>query len=250
VVAEFAVQFDADGRSPHLQGDGHGGTPTYEWIEDYATPGAASCNAPTNQLPGVGGEVSATGDGVAIGLGDGALWIWNVAAEHLPGAIQVTDYFHTLQHLNHLAEAAVPADDDAAHQWLAERRAELDHGDIEALLDAAQQVDADAAQRLEINKAANYFEVNRERMRYSRFCAMGLFVGSGTVEAGCKSLVAQRLKQSGMRWRVRGGAAIIRLRCQEASNRWEELWAREIAGFNSRIHGKLITCSMMSLGSW
>ena len=159
-----------------------------------------------------------------IVLGDGAPWIWNVAAEHLPRATQITDYFHTLQHLNLLAEVALPADDDAAHQWLAKRRAELDRGDIEALLDAAQQIDADADQRLEINKAANYFEVNRERMRYSRFRGMGLFVGSGTVEAGCKSLIAQRLKQSGMRWRVRGAAAIISLRCQEASNRWEEIW--------------------------
>ncbi|EQD59136.1 hypothetical protein B1A_10540, partial [mine drainage metagenome] len=90
--------------------------------------------------------------------------------------------------------------------------------------DAAQQVDAEAAQRSEIDKASNYFQVNRERMRYSRFREMGLFVGSGTVEAGCKSVVAQRLKLSGMRWRVRGAAAIISLRCQAASDRWEELW--------------------------
>jgi hypothetical protein len=157
-------------------------------------------------------------------LGDGAPWIWNLADEHLPRSIQIVDYYHTLEHLHQLARLATPAGDEAAHEWLAARVSDLKRGDIEALLDAAQQVDAEAAQRLEINKASNYFEVNRERMRYARFRELGLFVGSGTVEAGCKSLVAQRLKQSGMRWTVRGAAAIISLRCQVASDRWEEVW--------------------------
>ena len=157
-------------------------------------------------------------------LGDGAPWIWNLADEHLPRAVQVTDFYHTLQHVHQLARLAMPADDEAAHEGLAARVTDLKRGDIEALLDAAQQVDAEAVQRREIDKASNYFQVNRDRMRYSRFREMGLFVGSGTVEAGCKSVVAQRLKQSGMRWTVRGAAAIISLRCQEASDRWEEIW--------------------------
>ncbi len=61
-------------------------------------------------------------------------------------------------------------------------------------------------------------------MRYGRFRAPGLFVGSGVVEAGCKTLVSQRLKQSGMRWTVRGAESIINLRCAEASGRWDEVW--------------------------
>ena len=120
---------------------------------------------------------------------------------------------------------AIPAGDEVAREWLAAQVTNLKRGDIEALLDAAQQVDADAAQRCEIDKASNYFHVNRERMRYSRLRERGLFVGRGVVEADCKSLVAQRLKQAGMRWKVRGAAAIISLSCQEASDRWEEIWS-------------------------
>jgi hypothetical protein len=63
-------------------------------------------------------------------------------------------------------------------------------------------------------------------MRYARFRELGVFVGSGAVEAGCKSVVAQRLKQSGMRWSTRGAAAVVTLRCQEASgpSRCDEIW--------------------------
>ncbi len=61
-------------------------------------------------------------------------------------------------------------------------------------------------------------------MAYKTFRNAGHFVGSGTVEAGCKALVGQRLKLSGMRWSVRGATGIATLRCLEASDRWEEIW--------------------------
>ncbi len=157
-------------------------------------------------------------------LGDGAPWIWNLAQEQFPRAILITDLYHSIQHLSQLAQVAMPADDEAAHQWHAGRLAELENGDIGALLEAALQVDAGPAQRREIDKACNYFRVNRERMHYADYRRMGLFVGSGNVEAGCKSVVAQRLKLSGMRWRIGGATAIIALRCLDASNRWEEIW--------------------------
>ena len=63
-------------------------------------------------------------------------------------------------------------------------------------------------------------------MRYARFRDLGMFVGSGAVEAGCKAVIGQRLKLSGMRWSVPGATGIATLRCQEASNRWEQIWQR------------------------
>jgi hypothetical protein len=60
-------------------------------------------------------------------------------------------------------------------------------------------------------------------MRYHWFRSRGLFVGSGVVEAGCKSVIGQRLKQSGMHWTVNGADAIITLRCTEASSQWEAI---------------------------
>ena len=61
-------------------------------------------------------------------------------------------------------------------------------------------------------------------MRYAYFRDRGMFVGSGAVEAGCKAIIGQRLKLSGMRWSVRGATGILTLRCQQASNRWHQIW--------------------------
>ena len=69
-----------------------------------------------------------------------------------------------------------------------------------------------------------YFEKNKERMRYADFKKRGLFVGSGVMEAGCRTVVGQRLKQSGMHWTVSGANNIIALRCSLLSNRWEDFW--------------------------
>jgi hypothetical protein len=80
-----------------------------------------------------------------------------------------------------------------------------------------------------VRKAQGYFETNAARMRYARFRRQGLFVGSGVVEAGCKTIVGLRLKQSGMRWTVRGANAILALRCADLSGRWEEFWEARAA---------------------
>ena len=67
-------------------------------------------------------------------------------------------------------------------------------------------------------------ENNAHRMRYKHFRSLGMFVGSGAVEAGCRAVIGQRLKLSGMHWSVPGATGILTLRCQEASGRWEEIW--------------------------
>jgi len=159
-----------------------------------------------------------------IVIGDGAPWIWNLAAEHLPGAVETVDLYHARQHLHDLGALVAPALGAEGPAWLAERLAELDRGDIEALLAATRGLGLDAGTAVEVEKALGYFETDRERMRYARFRGLGLFVGSGAVEAGCRAVVAQRLKLSGMRWTVRGAAAILSLRCEDASGRWDAVW--------------------------
>ena len=81
-----------------------------------------------------------------------------------------------------------------------------------------------------IRKAIDYFQTNRERMRYAPFRDQGLFVGSGVMEAGGKTIMGQRLKQSGMRWTVRWANEIIALRCCQLSGRWEEFWEARAVG--------------------
>ena len=72
---------------------------------------------------------------------------------------------------------------------------------------------------------AEYFDTNRDRMRYPQFRKKNLFVGSGVIEAGCKTVIGYRLKQSGMFWTVRGANAIIALRCCSISGKFEGYWA-------------------------
>jgi hypothetical protein len=79
------------------------------------------------------------------------------------------------------------------------------------------------------DKAIDYFQTNRQRMRYADFRIQGLFVGSGVIEAGCKTIIGQRLKRSGMHWAVRGANAIMALRCCRMSGRWEEFWENRSA---------------------
>ena len=76
----------------------------------------------------------------------------------------------------------------------------------------------------EVRKTVAFLLTNAHRMRYKSFRDQGLFVGSGVIEAGCKTIIGHRLKQSGMRWTVRGANAIIALRCCQLSGRWEQFW--------------------------
>ena len=70
----------------------------------------------------------------------------------------------------------------------------------------------------------HYLQENKNRMRYAYFRKQGYFVGSGVIEAGCKSIIGARLKQSGMEWTVKGANSIIALRCAILSNRFEDFW--------------------------
>jgi hypothetical protein len=157
-------------------------------------------------------------------LGDGAVWIWNLASEHFPEATQIVDLYHAREHLNDLGRQLAFMLGDASAGWLAERSAELDDGDIDALAAAARVFPLAGVKARERDTALGYFEGNAPRMRYKHFRSCGLFVGSGVVEAGCKSVIGQRLKQSGMHWSQPGATGILTLRCQQASGRWDEIW--------------------------
>ena len=104
----------------------------------------------------------------------------------------------------------------------------LDDGDIQPLVTHLREIaaaHADAADLAqEVLKEAEYFATNADRMRYPEFRVKELFVGSGVVEAGCKSVIGSRLKRSGMFWTVRGANAIIALRCCRIDGRFEEFW--------------------------
>ena len=170
---------------------------------------------------------------IRVVMGDGSHWIWNNADQHFPGAIQIVDLYHAREHLWDLARKLNPADDAAQKRWLMHKLDWLENGKIEKLATALGSL-ADAEQNSELSKAirieAEYFDSNRDRMRYPEFRKKNLFVGSGVIEAGCKTVIGSRLKQSGMFWTVRGANAIIALRCCLLNGELEDYWAiRRIA---------------------
>jgi hypothetical protein len=154
-------------------------------------------------------------------LGDGAAWIRGIASSKFPEATQIVDLYHARQHLHDLAAILEFMLGDQREDWLAARLDDLDHGDIDGICAAARVYPLAGMKKDELDTALGYFEHNAPRMRYKWFRSRGLFVGSGVVEAGCKAVIGQRLKQSGMRWTVAGADAIIALRCREASSQWE-----------------------------
>lgn len=166
---------------------------------------------------------------ITVYLGDGAAWIWENARINFPDAVQILDFYHASEHVGQLAIALLGSGPKAKTQqslWCREMKA----------LSSAPVI-ASAQQQLEerrrelcpeqiqtIEREIGYFSTNAERTRYGYFQAQGYFIGSGVVEAGCKTVVGRRLKQSGMFWSHRGGDDLLALRCMILGPAFSEIW--------------------------
>ncbi len=158
-------------------------------------------------------------------LGDGAPWIWNLVEEHFPGAIQIVDFYHARQHLGELFSQLFPSDPRQRQRWIRRLEKNLDQGQIKQLVARLRSFPPpNETLAALLRTEADYFERNAQRMRYPEFKRQKLFVGSGVVEAGCKTIIGSRLKQSGMFWTVRGANAILALRCNRLSGKFEDYW--------------------------
>jgi hypothetical protein len=157
-------------------------------------------------------------------IGDGAPWIWNLADEHFHGAVQIIDLYHAREHYWDVARAFFD-DKKKMKRWAEKRRKELNDGRVEVVVKAIKRLSPFTEQEKEVwKREIGYFQKNKERMRYGDFKEQGFFVGSGVLEAGCKTVIGQRLKQSGMHWTINGANSIIALRSLLLSNRWEDFW--------------------------
>jgi hypothetical protein len=162
---------------------------------------------------------------IRVVIGDGAEWIWNLVDLHFPGAIQIVDLYHARQHLWDLARQLYLNQDAEQRRWMMIHQDMLDKGDIENLVPAIRSIDSSSPELAEaIRTTANYFETHAKRMRYAEFRRQHLFVGSGVIEAGCKTVIGSRCKQSGMFWTVRAANAILALRCCHLNGRFEDYW--------------------------
>jgi hypothetical protein len=159
-------------------------------------------------------------------MGDGAEWIWNLANQHFPGAVQIVDLYHARQHLWELARRLFPYDEGNQKTWMkVHQKRLLDQGKIEKLVLSLRSLKSANPEVVDkLRTEADYFERNAERMRYPQFRRQHLFVGSGVIEAGCKTVIGSRLKRSGMFWTVSGANSIIAMRCCHLNGRFEDYW--------------------------
>jgi hypothetical protein len=157
-----------------------------------------------------------------IALTDGARYNRTIVQTHFPDAVHIVDLFHAYEHLTAIAQILWGQEAKAPKAW----RDLLEAGDIARLVrKAGKYLPASATSKKAMLKQLGYFEKNAPQMCYAQYREKKFFVGSGVVEAGCRTVIGQRLKQSGMRWSVRGANAIIALRCCILSGRFEDFWA-------------------------
>ena len=161
-------------------------------------------------------------------LGDGARWVWELARINFPEAICVLDYYHACEHLTLLSQALYGEGSALAkkrfRQW---RKALLKDKIPQIIAQAKTDLPTRVQSRKLAQKQIGYFQRNQSRMFYQTFRQAGYFIGSGVVEAGCKTVVGQRLKQSGMLWSRKGASDLLTVRCALLSRWFESFWKHQ-----------------------
>ena len=156
-------------------------------------------------------------------LGDGAAWNWELQRIFFPMSLGIVDFYHAAEHVTQVVDLIedhhAPSGRKRRKRWVKL----LLRGRLDVFLAEARQ--AFPSGKIKAGeKALDYFEKNRHRMRYRYFRERGYFIGSGVVEAACKTIVAQRLKGSGMHWSEQGLSHILSIRTALLSNRYDEFW--------------------------
>ena len=162
-------------------------------------------------------------------LGDGAAWVWENCRLTFPGAVEILDFYHASEHVGELAKALYDTDPTEAATW----RTQWCH-DMKQTSPAAMLIEVTAllaahpewpdSKRAAIQSEVDYLENQASRTRYGEYQAKGFFIGSGVIEAGCKTVIGRRLKQSGMFWSETGAEDLLSLRCQIIGPQFDAVW--------------------------
>ena len=162
--------------------------------------------------------------GKVVVLIDGAAGLENMGRLCFKDCLQIVDFFHAMEHAAQVLEALIgkthPDYKKRRRRW-AKR---LLKDQVQSLIKEARQQGAGQPQAEAVEQALGYFVRNVSRMQYGTFRAAGYFIGSGVVEAGCKTVIGGRCKQSGMFWSESGAENILALRCLHSSRRLEDFW--------------------------
>jgi hypothetical protein len=189
-------------------------------------------------LADVTAVLAARADLVLVKLADGAEDNWTFLSEQMPEGTEIVDFFHAAEHLN-TALASVYGDGTVeARRRFEDLRFVLreEPEGVEKVIRSLVYIRKKHPSKSQLSKELAYFRNQRHRMRYQQFIAEGLPIGSGVVEAACKTLVTQRMKQSGMRWGQNGGQAILTVRgWTQSGDRFDRAWALLAATYQAEV---------------
>jgi hypothetical protein len=165
-------------------------------------------------------------------LNDGHRVIWNYIDnnERFDGYEKLVDFYHTSEHLSRAAEAIFGKKSKAGEEWYDKWYDNLltEDNAAKAVLRSmeyyAKTLKVPRSRLKDLGKEQTFFRRNHHRMNYADFLRRGLPIGSGPVEAACKSVVKNRMGRSGMRWSRKGGQKILNLRVYAKADRWESFW--------------------------
>lgn len=154
-------------------------------------------------------------------LGDGAAWIWVLAAEHFPGALQIVDWFHASARVWALGRALHGAETPETTAWVEQQLGRLAQGEAATLATEWQALPCRGEAAMVRDEQVTYFTNQAARMAYDPYRAAGWDIGSGMVESACKHLIAAREKGAGMRWSEAGAHTVAAVRVLLANAPWD-----------------------------
>lgn len=184
-------------------------------------------------------ELGYRGASLTAFIADGSHWLWNLADRHFHRAIKIVDFWHVCEHVSECAKAFYGEDTEQSRQWSLMVCGHLRAGDVQGALKQVEALHPRSSKKRREQKHSlvTYLTNNRDRMDYPRYDALGLPIGSGEVEAQCKTLVQARCKQAGMRWHSGGVEALLRVRCALKDGRyWRQFgnWPDDLSAWQAR----------------
>jgi hypothetical protein len=167
--------------------------------------------------------------GEVVFIADGAPWIWEIVRTCFPGAVEILDYFHAREYLGEILDLLFGKQSPRAIAQLKRWKQMLFEDQVHKVIKEARRLAATHIHQQAINAKINYLHNNQQRMQYGTCLSKGYFYGSGVIEAGCKSVIGKRAKQSGMFCSQQGVENVLAIRTALCSNRFDSYWDRKNA---------------------
>ena len=180
----------------------------------------------TNMVKDVYEQINARDAGRVVFLADGAKWIWNIANEIAPEAIQILDYSHAKSYLWKAADIIFGKDSDLRGPWIKKQKNLLFEDNVSEVIIGLKEHLKNCPSLQEV---ITYIENNQTRMLYGKYRSQGLMIGSGAIESAGKRIAQGRIKGAGMRWNVPDLNVFLKLRCSFIDRSWKNFWNTQYA---------------------